>query len=513
MADTLRPRRAVLIALAVLLVGIAAAFSRTTPGPRPGPEEPREAGEPPARPIKIFAQKDVKDSKDKDFFDKKEFDKKDSFDKMKDSPPARLPPFDARTPAKDLVPAAPAAKRAAVYTGDDLSRVPELALEGPPEGKPDREGWRSHLTRALGVALHLNAREEDGYVKALIKHRADLAGLPFVLGGACRTRGHRVLAFKEAVAKVHAMTRPEEIAAAYATWRSEAERNIADLGRDKVEITGRAQMDAVLQVMGPRTEAFSRASVKYLAATPRADATRELARLAVFSSHAETRADAIQALSVRRERDIEPVLAEALGYPWPGVAKNAAEAIVKLELKSLLPRLVDMLEAPDPRGPQAGEGEKAAPFARELVRVNHHRGCVLCHPPVDPDRGPFEPLSAEVPFPSDALSNPASGYGRSGNNLLVRIDVTYLRQDFSVMQDVDDAAPWPASQRFDFLVRKRELTAAEADELRTRLEKREPGLLSPYQKAAVTALRELTRRDFEAKAEPWRKFLKLAEAR
>lgn len=58
------------------------------------------------------------------------------------------------------------------------------------------------------------------------------------------------------------------------------------------------------------------------------------------------------------------------------------------------------------------------------------------------------------------------------------------------------------------MVRRRPLSAAGAKDLRKRLEGREPGVLTPYQKAAVTALREMTRRDLEAKAAAWRRFLK-----
>ena len=64
-----------------------------------------------------------------------------------------------------------------------------------------------------------------------------------------------------------------------------------------------------------------------------------------------------------------------------------------------------------------------------------------------------------------------SGYGHSDSNLLVRIDVTYLRHDFSAVQAVSDwtAATWGAGQRFDFLVRRRVLTPDEATHLRARL--------------------------------------------
>jgi hypothetical protein len=56
------------------------------------------------------------------------------------------------------------------------------------------------------------------------------------------------------------------------------------------------------------------------------------------------------------------------------------------------------------------------------------------------------------------------------------------------------AADWSSSQRFDFLVRRRVLTPAEAADLRARLVG-----VSPYRRAAARALRELTGRDFEAK--------------
>ncbi len=91
----------------------------------------------------------------------------------------------------------------------------------------------------------------------------------------------------------------------------------------------------------------------------------------------------------------------------------------------------------------------------------------------------------------------------------MRIDVTYLRQDFSIFQAVADANPWPEMQRFDFLVRTRTLTDEEVTAYREKLANREPGRLSPYQRAALAALRELSGRDAEPSAEAWRKLLDL----
>ena len=64
-------------------------------------------------------------------------------------------------------------------------------------------------------------------------------------------------------------------------------------------------------------------------------------------------------------------------------------------------------------------------------------------------------------------------------------------------------------QRFDFLVRTRTVTEAEAAEYREKLDKRELGRPSPYQAAALVALRELTGKDAEPTAAAWRRVLEL----
>jgi hypothetical protein len=134
--------------------------------------------------------------------------------------------------------------------------------------------------------------------------------------------------------------------------------------------------------------------------------------------------------------------------------------------------------------------------AHELVRINHLRNCLLCHAPAKRDRTPEETLTAEVPVPTMPLPDTSRGYGQTESNLLVRIDVTYLREDFSAMQNVTDwsAESWTPRQRFDFFVRKRVLTQAEAAELKGRFSG-----VSPYQRAAAQALRLLTGRNFELK--------------
>jgi hypothetical protein len=240
------------------------------------------------------------------------------------------------------------------------------------------------------------------------------------------------------------------------------------------------------------------ALVRALASVPRPEAARELARVAVFSTEEAVRAAALEALAVRREGGEADVLAAGLRYPWPAVAETAAHAIAKLKRTDLVPQLKAALSAPDPRGPRDEVvGGRQETVAYEVVRVNHLRNCLLCHAPAERDKTPEETLVAEVPVPAESLPDTSNGYGRSGSNLLVRIDVTYLRPDFSAGQRVTDwtAKTWPAVQRFDFLVRRRVLSPAEAADLRERL--KGP---SPYRLAAARALLELTGERAEARA-------------
>jgi hypothetical protein len=380
-----------------------------------------------------------------------------------------------------------------VYLGDDLAGVPELALEAAPVAGVTARQWRSPRVRA-GTALHLNRNEEDGFLMALVRSRADLAGLPFLLGDACRTKGGRAAAFKEAAEKAR-----REKEAALPGGGPPAAPGEVPPGEEGREHYWQAQAAVAAQVMPAESVEGQLLRVRALASVPRPEATRALARAAVFATEGAVRASAVEALSVRREADYTAVLVEGLRYPWPAAASNAAEAIVKLGRKDLAGHLVALLEGPDPRGPRAERvAGREVTVAPELVRVNHLRNCLLCHAPAQRGRVPEETLVAEVPVPSESLPAPGQGYGGTGSNILVRVDVTYLRQDFSAMLAVRGRPGPPAAQRFDFVVRKRVLTPAEAGELRARLERRGPGAPSPYRRAAARALRGLAARELGA---------------
>jgi hypothetical protein len=296
-------------------------------------------------------------------------------------------------------------------------------------------------------------------------------------------------------------------------FKRECELRDRELSKDDMarhEHLTPARIAALMQVLAPEAPKLRLGLVNYLSGIAHVEATKALARLAIFSVEEEVRQAAVESLKVRRERDYTDILVQGMRYPWPAVARQSADALIKLERTDLVPQLVALLDEPDPRAPVMKETEgKSVPVIKELVRVNHHRSCLLCHAPGNAGGVGSDTLTAAVPLPGEPLPRPSEGYDNSSPDLLVRIDVTYLRQDFSVRQAVADASPWPEMQRFDFLVRTRELTAEEADRYREQFAKQEPGRPSPYQRAALVALRELTGKDTEPTAEGWRKLLEL----
>src|SRR5262249_8721293 len=77
-------------------------------------------------------------------------------------------------------------------------------------------------------------------------------------------------------------------------------------------------------------------------------ATVALAQRAVFERAADIRSAALEGLKARPAEDYRPVLLYALSYPWAPAADHAAEALVALQDKDAVPKLITMLERPDP---------------------------------------------------------------------------------------------------------------------------------------------------------------------
>src|SRR5262249_35695133 len=151
------------------------------------------------------------------------------------------------------------------------------------------------------------------------------------------------------------------------------------------------------------------------------------------------RTTAVDALKSRPRAEYLDVLVEGLSYPWAPVANHAAEALISLQLREVVPRLIRMLDDGDPRIVfQKNANGKPVFLIRELVRINHLRNCLLCHAPAFNNR---DPVVGHVPDSAESLSPAYSRDQRSPP--FVRADVTYIRQDFAVMQPVVDPGNSP----------------------------------------------------------------------
>jgi hypothetical protein len=422
------------------------------------------------------------------------------------------------TPAVEF-PAPPVFKRINTLTDTHLT---ELILSRVPEIEIDKvKGTSSQLlAETKGGAGAPKIRT----VLDLLSERADLGGLPMRNGADCQipreqaedlqviSRGMRPLV-TELRAELqrglsHRMlgyslqTLAREGRGRGRSGKSSFNENEASLSTGSRLSLKPTAVSGVVQILQAEEVPLRALLIQLLAATPDRAATTALAQRAVFDTSDFLREDAVEELRNRPEEEYRQVLLDGLRYPWAPAADHAAEALVALQDRKALRELVNLLELPDPAAPRQGLDRKW--FEPQLVRVNHLRNCLLCHSPSfdkeDLVRGP-------VPTPGQKLPEV---YYSEFRNPAIRADVTYLRQDFSVLQKVPDPGKWPERQRFDYVIRQRELTPGElrayqaADESAAK-----KGSLRTYpqREAVLFALRELAGKDAGVSALAWRKLI------
>ena len=416
----------------------------------------------------------------------------------------KSPAIDPKIPLEKLLPERPAlAESKAPWLRKNLDEVPEVLLQKMVFGP-------ENIVQGTTRINHINTKGTDQFVKLLLKNRADLAGLPFMMGENCRLNKEKRARFKDAIEQLH------DSMSGLFSGVGPLVGFMQALGSNKKEVHV-ALNAALMQIVATQPVQKREGLVKFLAMMKTPEATHSLARLAIFSEEKEIRTQALNALKDRPAKDATDVLLYGLRYPWPAVSSQAAQAAVQLQRKDLVPKLVALLDEPDPRAPvKKNINGKKTTVVRELVRINHNQNCLLCHAPANTPDVAFDQLgkakevpTAAVPIPGQELPSPSDGYGFSSPDLMVRVDVTYLRQDFSLLQPVKNARPWPELQRFDFLVRTRILNDVEAKAYQAEFARMEK--TSPYRQATLSALRALTGLDAEPNAAAWRKALSLRE--
>src|ERR1700677_4400509 len=230
-------------------------------------------------------------------------------------------------------------------------------------------------------------RDHAGYVASLKKHKPDLTGMPF-LEKDCQLPLSRAKQFGEQARFMREMLDDFADVKLDKKKTDQNRKALFQPGRyygensKHFDASGQAEWVAPMQqlMMAEKKELRSML-VANLAEVAGPEATAALARRALLDLDAHNRKVALQALKVRSiEFDVGALLVDGLRYPMPAIAQNAAHALSFLERADLVPRLVDMLDAAPPDAPFLEGGTWKV---RELVRINHRRNCLLCHPPSD----------------------------------------------------------------------------------------------------------------------------------
>jgi hypothetical protein len=425
-------------------------------------------------------------------------------------PEPPLPPVAARKP----VPTPPWSQAPLTQESEStqLLGVTEVALDDVGADKTAKDAATRIKLRAMGIAKQLK-EDPDAFVKGLRAERADLAGLPWRQGEACRLDQDQAKTLQQMSVVIRdALDASLPSAATQGTAVKSIKAHPDDqarypdkfwqsLNKKSKSVTGSpALIPALGQMVSADNLEMRLALVYYLSQRAEAEATAALARQAVFDVHPLVRQQAVEGLWGRPAPEVVPHLVAALRYPWPVAARHAAEAIAALGLAEAVPDLVNVLAEPDPGAPFV-ETVRGQPVlvVRELVRVNHLRNCLLCHAPATTSK---DPVPGPVPTPGTPLPRSFRVYYSGGGDAtLVRADVTYLKQDFSVQLPVDNHGAWPVYQRFDFLVRTRPATRLERVAYSQQTQAIEPSL---HKEAVRYALGALTGQDRGTSAQAWR---------
>jgi len=230
------------------------------------------------------------------------------------------------------------------------------------------------------------------------------------------------------------------------------------------------------------------------------EASTALANRAIFDLSQEVREKAVIALAKRPVDEYKNLILEGFKSPWPAAADHAADAAVALNKKDLITGLVPLLKEGTPSLPRR-EPETRKLYLVEFVKLNHMCNCVVCHAP---SQNKEDLVRGRVPVPGE---DPPPLYYAERTGTFVRADITFLRQDFSVVQPVAKPGKWPGNQRFDYFLRKRPVTPLELKQF-TKLEKEKKIPETFQQKEAILfALRGLTRADNGSTFEAWERFI------
>lgn len=333
----------------------------------------------------------------------------------------------------------------------------------------------------------------------LVSHSPDLAGLPFRDETASRTDRRAVMCRVDISSAVRA-----------AQSRQESPPSAAHVVISESRLTGLLTQksgswrrpDAVstlVQMLQVENICVRLKLVEILSSIAGSEASEALAERALFDLAGTVREEAVACLGHRPREEFRRRLFAGFRYPWPPVARHAAEALVQLEDRDSVSDLIGLLDEPDPAAPI--KNEEGTWMKSELVRVNHLRNCLLCHPR---SSEPHSLLRGSVPTPGIPLPETIYYQGDPGG-VFVRAEVVFLRQDFSAVHLTSQFRPWPDEQRYDYLVRVRKANPEEVQTAAKWTGTAGEACSYPQREAVLLALRKLTGLDAGALAKDWRR--------
>jgi HEAT repeat protein len=409
-----------------------------------------------------------------------------------------------------------------------LALAPGVGLGG--SAQRVLKSWSSNIKS--GMSLGGNGQVMDA--SPLLSVRPDLTMLPLRSGVNCQLPAKAASTLAVLARKLHlyidglAPRKPDGTR----TISSDLVQVLREEKRGKrLEWLRVEAVPALLQILMHEDKPLRQLLVDLLAQIKEPRATDALARRAIFDLDPEIRSRARAALKGRNPEEYRAVLLKALRYPWAPVAWNAAEALVTLRDREVIPNLVTLLDQPDPAGVQPLKNRY---IMRDLVKIRHELNCLMCHAPsargddicmkLDPwvkrrtvmTTKQAAALVASGKIPPSAVQGYGAGGGGGGgrggggcvnveSDLMIRFDVNFLKQDFSVQLPVGALG---VNQRFDYVVRTRVLTQKQADRMRSESGSEES---YPQRDALLFALRRLTFQDAGNTTVAWKKLYPDAE--
>jgi hypothetical protein len=290
-----------------------------------------------------------------------------------------------------------------------LAEIPQLDLDPEYGGKDKKQ-----LAEFAKDVLKQNAGAHDGFITKLAKDRTDLAGLPFLRGKDCVLPAEQAKRLAVASLETRRALAEADGVRARSQSKSSAQsesQSLADLEtrvyffweftKLKAEMT-----PAVHQILSAQSNLHRYLLAKHLTDVKGPQATQTLVKLALYDLNADVRSQALKELAQRPKEEYLDDVVKAFRHPWEPVNQHASQAAVFLQLKELIPELVAMFSEPEPTAPftvKTDDGKQKT-MIRELVRINHHRNCLLCHAPIGDLRvtrdmavGPVTSMDDELP--------------------------------------------------------------------------------------------------------------------